>query len=89
MNLFTFIKARYVCISQTCLKSHSLISKIFSEIVHLTFWNINFSIKSTSNILGKLKALLKLVFTIVYFFTNDSPSNINKNFLFHLKSSFS
>ena len=24
----------YVCISQTCLKSHSLSSKVFSEIVH-------------------------------------------------------
>ena len=86
---FTFIKTMYACISQTCLKSHSLSSKIFSEIVHLTFWNINFSIKSPSNILGKLKAFLKLLSTIVNFFTNDSPSKTMKNFLFHIKAFFS
>ena len=82
---FTFIKAMYVCISQTCLKSHSLSLKIFSEIVHVTFKNINFSVKSPSSILGNLEALLKLLSTIVYFFTND-PSKTMKNSLFHVKT---
>ena len=36
-NLFTSIKAIYVCISQTSTKSHSLRSKVFSEIIHLIF----------------------------------------------------
>ena len=65
---FTFIKAMYVCISQACLTSHSLSSKIFCEIVHLTFQNIDFSIKSPSNILGKLEALLKEPQTISIYF---------------------
>ena len=44
--------------------------------------------KSPSNILGKLEALLKLLSTAVYFFNNYSPSKTMKNFLFHLRSSF-
>ena len=55
-----FIKAMYVCISQTCIKSHSLSSKVLSQIVRLSFQNINISIKSPSNILGKIEALLTL-----------------------------
>ena len=45
--------------------------------------------KSPSNILGKVEALLKLLSTVVYFFTNDSPSKTMESFLFHLKSCFS
>ena len=44
--------------------------------------------KSPSNILGKVEALLKLLSTVVYFFTNDSPSKTMESFLFHLKAVF-
>ena len=47
----------YVCISQTCIKIHSLSSNVLSQIVRLSFQNINISIKSPSNILGKVEAL--------------------------------
>ena len=50
----------YVCISQTCIKIHSLSSNVLSQIVRLSFQNINISIKSPSNILGKVEALLTL-----------------------------
>ena len=46
----------YICVSQTCLESHSLNSKVFSEINDLTFQNINSSVRSPSNIPGKLEA---------------------------------
>ena len=49
LNIFTFIKAMYDCISQFCWKSYSLRSKVF----HLILYNINFSIRSPSNILDK------------------------------------
>ena len=49
-------------------KSHSLSSKGFTEEVHLTFPNILFSIRSSSNILGKLEALLNLLSTMAYFY---------------------
>ena len=66
MNWFTNLKQAWtylhlskqsmVCISQTCLKSQSKF-QIFIEIVHLTFLNINFSVKSP------------FLSAIVYFYT--------------------
>ena len=40
LELIYIYQAMHVCISQTCLKSHSLNFKVFSETVHLTFKNI-------------------------------------------------
>lgn len=37
LEKFTFNKAVYVCISQTCSERQNLSSKAFSEIVQLTF----------------------------------------------------
>ena len=57
-------------------KSHSLSSKVFSEIVHLTFWNVIFSIRSPSTLLSELEALLTLLFI---FSPSDSSSKTIKN----------
>ena len=86
MNLFTFIKAMYFCISQTCLKSRSLSSKIFKYLTYL-FRTLIFYEESFKHF--RQARSLKLLSTAVHFFTNDSPSKTMKSFLFHLKSSFS
>ena len=80
-NRFTNLKQywTYLHLTKQCMfvslklarKRHSLSSKVFSEIVHLTFWNVIFSIRSSSTLLNKLEALLtlliKYIFSITFF----------------------
>ena len=49
---------------------------------------MNFSIKSISNILGKLEALLKLLYATVYFYTDDNLSKTIKNLFISSKKLF-
>ena len=70
MNLFTFIKAMYVCISQSGLKSHYLSSNVVSEIVH--FLEYYFFYQVSFKYFRKLEALLKLLS-----YLKSTPSNLS------------
>ena len=60
LNLFTFIKAMYVCTSQTCLKTHSLNPKVFNEIAHVTFLESQLSYQESSKHFRQARGFVKV-----------------------------